>query len=139
MSGDAIAFYSEGLLSKWGFGDGDMLDDLLYAYDFDFNQVTHFRPRGDIGLTYGTSHEILITVVCAFVIPKLDQRVEPYAISTIHNPIRAHRINGKLVPGAVIIGDVKHDFVLTPTIVEVDAVTILKVAHALIAPNLEES
>lgn len=66
--------FASGLLSKFGFSDGDLLDD--YAFD-------EVLPE-DL-----SRHVPLIAAVRKYLLPALDSRVEVEEIDTIHNPIRA--------------------------------------------------
>ena len=77
-----ILLDADGLNSKFGFGDGDGLDDALeemgvpWQSDRDYYLPNH--------------HEILARVVERLVVPKLDlpDGAEVYRIGTCHNPIR---------------------------------------------------
>jgi hypothetical protein len=105
-----VEFYPEDLLSKFGFGDGDMLYDLIDEHDL------------------GVDHQdLLVAVVERFVVPRLDQVVTTYVIGTSHNPIRADSIDG-----------VKADYnsTLTPDVIEVPVADIIRVARTL--PPAEE-
>ena len=63
-------FYPEGLLSKWGFADGDLLD-------------------------YAFTREDLCDFVEKVIVPQItSHKVETCRISTIHNPIRAKTVDG---------------------------------------------
>lgn len=104
-----MIFYTDSLLSKFGFGDGDMLDDLLF----------------DNGINLDNDHDFLIKVVREHVLPAVKQQVDVYEIVTIHNPIRAERIDGVLVN---IYDDNKH-IKLDPEFVDVDDSVILKMAR----------
>ena len=103
---NTIAFYPEGLLHKFGFGDGDMLGDLTEEHDL------------------GVDHrELLVAVVDRLVVPRLDQKVDAYAFwGTLHNPIRARAIDGVEAD----IGDT-----LTPEIIEIPVADIIEVARSL--------
>lgn len=102
---DAVEFYPEGLLHKFGFGDGDKLYDLVEEH----------------GL--GVDHrDLLVAVVERLVVPCLDQVVETYTLVSFHNPIRAGIIDGE-----------KADIhsTLTPVIVEVPVAEIIGIARDL--------
>mgnify|MGYP001815140936 CR=1 FL=1 len=101
-----IVFYPEGLLHKFGFGDGDMLDDLTEEHSL------------------GVDHrELLVAVVERLVVPRLDQTVDAYAFwGTLHNPIRAKAIDGVEAD----IGDT-----LTPQSIEIPVADIIEVARTL--------
>jgi len=75
---------SNGLLSKWGFSDGDIFDEYLW-------------DRADaegIASADVDNHRALITAVRTVLLPALNQDVEVYEIGTIHNPIRAALVDG---------------------------------------------
>jgi len=83
MSEPRFTLDADSLLSKWGFGDGDALNDWWWDnYDEE-------PPFGD--------HEMLYALVVAHLLPKMREAgwdVELVRISTIHNPVRAERLNG---------------------------------------------
>ena len=127
-----MIFATNDLLSKWGFGDGDMLDDLLIDFGgYDYTDLTWFTKSDDVGPFHGFEHMVLIAAVCAYVVPKIDQRVEVFVVGTIHNPIRAHRVDGTLVASY----DNEDGVTLTPETVEVEDATILALARALCVPK----
>lgn len=78
-----LALISRGLLSKWGFHDGDILDD--YCWDHDI-------PADDKDL-----HVALRQLVREHLLPKLAEhhQIEVYDIETRHNPIRASMVDGQ--------------------------------------------
>lgn len=103
---------ADGLLSKWGFGDGDAPDWLLdYCDEHDLAYPDDWR-------------DLLRALVRAYLVPALDQRVEVYDIETIHNPIRAASVDGVPVPDAVMYGD-QEGPTLTPAAVEVPLSAVL--------------
>ena len=75
---------SDDLLSKWGFGDGDMFDDLCWALE----QAEGIDVDGQ---------DVLKAAVRRWMLPRLRQRVEVVEIETIHNPIRASTVDGESV------------------------------------------
>ncbi|GAA4299126.1 hypothetical protein ACFQY7_35885 [Actinomadura luteofluorescens] len=79
---------SEGLLSKWGFNDGDKPDELLDHLD-----AIGFTGRGGY-LPGQVWHRVLCRLVREHLIPQLDQDVEVATLETNHNPIRAHTVDG---------------------------------------------
>jgi len=100
-----IEFYPDGLLHKFGFGDGDMMFDLIEAHDL------------------GVDHQdLLIAVVERLMVPRLDQQVETYTLPSLHNPIRARTIDGEQAD----FGDT-----LTPEIIDVQVADIIEVARTL--------
>jgi len=101
-----VVLYPEGLLHKFGFGDGDMLGDLTEEHGL---EVDH--------------RELLVAVVERLVVPGLDQRVDTYTLwGTLHNPIRARTIDGY----EAALGDT-----LTPEIIEIPVADIIEVARTL--------
>jgi len=75
-----MRFYFENLLSKWGFEDGEILHDLIHKENIDVDP-----------------HDVLCAVVKELVIPKTQDKIEVYTVSTCHNPIRASSVNGQQV------------------------------------------
>jgi hypothetical protein len=77
-----LTLFSSGLLSKWGFNDGDAPNDVL---DW----------REEHGLGWRVEwHPVLVRLVYRFLLPVLDQEVKVAEIETIHNPIRAETVDG---------------------------------------------
>lgn len=74
--------FSESLLSKWGFNDGDIPDGYLDWCD------AHGHPYPDEWRT------VLRMLIRTRLAPVLDQRVEVIDIGTSHNPIRAEKVDG---------------------------------------------
>lgn len=81
-----LRLYADGLLSKYGFGDGDVLRDWWWdTYDEE--------PPFD-------THEALYRLVAELIVPLIREHgdeVEVYRIHTIHNPVRASSVNGEPV------------------------------------------
>lgn len=76
----------EGLFSKWGFVDGDALDDFLYdggLFELEPNNWQHELAE------FGFAHALLIRIVETKLLPLLPRKIETRRISTHHNPIRA--------------------------------------------------
>ena len=108
-----VRLFSSGLLSKFGFNDGDAPDEWWdYCED------------KDIDLPPGTWHPILRELVNEFLLPVLTQKVEIVYIGTNHNPVRADTIDGVSIDG---YGDEK----LTPESVEIPMAEVEKVARRL--------
>ena len=82
MTEPALILFSESLLSKWGFHDGDIPDDYLDWCD------ANGHPYPD------DWHTVLRTLVRTRLAPALEQRVELVDIETNHNPIRATKVDG---------------------------------------------
>lgn len=73
-----MSFYPEHLLMKFGFGDGDMLFDLIEEHEL------------------GVDHQdLLVAVVERLLVPRLDQEVETYTLGSLHNPVRAGTVDGE--------------------------------------------
>ncbi|MFJ1765088.1 hypothetical protein ACIOD2_32505 [Amycolatopsis sp. NPDC088138] len=77
-----VILHADGLLSKWGFGDGDEPD--AYLDWLDEQSLPH--PAN--------WHAILRHLVRTRLLPLIVEDVEVYDIETNHNPIRASRVNG---------------------------------------------
>jgi hypothetical protein len=103
---DPIRLYSDGLLSKWGFGDGDCLDEVLW------DRCDELGLRAD-----GDEHAVLIRAVREYLLPALAEHhdVVVFEIDTIHNPIRADTIDGIEIPPF----DSSFEMALTPEYVDV--------------------
>jgi len=103
-----MRFYTEGLLSKFGFDDGDQLDLLLSVGDVE-------------------EHHVLVEVVRQYVVPALHQSVTLQVVPTHHNPVRAATVNGDRVNifRAEEVGRIK----LTPEFVDVPDGYILAIAE----------
>jgi hypothetical protein len=106
-----VAFYPFGLLHKFGFGDGDMMYDVVE----------------ELGL--GVYHrDLLVAVVEGLLVSLIEQEVETYTLVSLHNPIRAATIDGeKASPTST----------LTPEIIEISVTEIIRVAQTL-PPEEEE-
>jgi len=100
-----VEFYPEGLLHKFGFGDGDMLYDFVEEHGLGVDD-----------------RDLLVAVVEHLVVPQLDQVVDTYTLGTMHNPIRARTIDGE---------DADIDSTLTPEIVKVPEAEIIRIAQTL--------
>lgn len=119
-----MIFKTAGLLSKWGFEDGDQIDGLLDWAGYKDSDPTLLTQRDEYGVVYGFNHLVLFTVVAAHIVPALDQKVELGLYRTMHNPVCATRVDSKAV-------DDERDGELTPAEVEVPDETILAIARAL--------
>lgn len=78
---DDVVLSTDGLLSKWGFEDGDTLSELACDWRYDEGLDVDYK-------------DLLVELVRRFVLPILDQQVEVYTLTTSHNPIRARRVDG---------------------------------------------
>jgi hypothetical protein len=111
-----LPLWSSGLLSKFGFGDGDEPDAWLDWCDE--QGVDYNAPGWDW-------HATLRRLVREHLVPKLDQRVELVDIDTAHNPIRAEKVDGVEI-------DWYRDYpddLLTPDVVEVPYSEVLRIAR----------
>ncbi|MFK4760315.1 hypothetical protein ACI3KS_05205 [Microbacterium sp. ZW T5_45] len=73
---------AEGLLSKWGFGDGDALDDWWWD---NFDEEPPFND-----------HDMLHALVVTYLVPAIcdaAREVEVFRLETIHNPVRARTLD----------------------------------------------
>lgn len=122
--GENVAFSTGSLLSKWGFGDGDQLDDLLY--DNGYGDVWETERLSLPDEAFSFDHRVLIRCVETFVLPQVREHHEitTYRIHTIHNPIRASLIDGEDVD------DTSGRWCdLTPPTVEVPVAQVLAIAE----------
>ena len=126
-----MIFHTEGLLSKWGFSDGDLLDDLIWDAGMEEVGDFLFDKKDEAGSIYGFDHTVLVLVLLTHVLPVLDQKVETRVIGTIHNPLRATTVDGMDVRDAWF-GDREYPGAITPAEVEVPDETILALARSLI-------
>jgi len=109
--GEVVDFYPDDLCSKFGFGDGDMLYELIQEHDL------------------GVDHqELLIAVIERLVVPQLDVVVETYTLPSIHNPIRAATIDGEKAD--------PYDFI-SDEIIRIPVADIIEVARTL--PPVEDT
>lgn len=83
MEPPSLILRSQGLLSKWGFSDGDTPEDLMDYWD-------------ELGVPYPDWRPALCAIVQRHLLPELAKRhkVEVEEIETIHNPIRATVVDG---------------------------------------------
>ncbi|WP_431889434.1 hypothetical protein [Nocardiopsis alba] len=108
-----ITLYSFGLLSKWGFGDGDTPDEWLDYLD-------------ERGVDWDDAEWPLVQIVRRYLLPELakNHAIDVYEIGTIHNPIRASKVDGIEIDDRAINDEVE----LTPASVEVPLAEALKIA-----------
>lgn len=111
-----LTLYSGGLLSKWGFNDGDEPDDVADWLEAD-------------GIAYRAIpwHAVLCRLVREHLVPVLDQAVEVYDIESNHNPIRAETVDG--VEVNEYLSRAEQPLSLTPEHVDVPYSTILRVTR----------
>ena len=73
MTNNVLRLFAYGLASKFGFGDGDILE--------------YFCEDNDIDLQGRDEHDVLIKLVRTYLLP-LIPHVQVYEIGSLHNPIR---------------------------------------------------
>lgn len=86
MAEPRFTLHAESLLSKWGFGDGDALEDWWWD---NFDEEPPFND-----------HDVLYALVLAHLVPAIEEAghsVEVFRIHTIHNPVRGRRLDGEEV------------------------------------------
>ena len=109
----SLTLYSDGLLSKFGFNDGDDPDVWLDYCDAN-------------GIDYNVVDFPLVELVRQYLLPVLDQAVTVVEIETIHNPIRAKTVDGVEVNGDVTVhGDPVE---LTPERVTIPMTEVARLA-----------
>lgn len=110
---ETVQFNSDCLLSKWGFGDGNMLD-WLYDHNSDYDP-----------------HATLIECVRRKMLPALKQTVEIREIGCCHNPCRAGTVDGVDVTDLWYDSSKKLDAPLSPEWVVMSGAEILEVAETI--------
>lgn len=108
-----MEFYTGGLGSKWGFEDGDQLLD--WWWDKVDEGLLPDEPGG---------RALLLEVLERLVIPAIENDVATYRIATIHNPVRASKVDGVEVDCM----DPSADYGIRPDFVTVDDETLLTIA-----------
>ena len=112
-----VTLFSHGLLSKWGFNDGDAPDHWLDWCDnqgIDYNALPGWRSS------------ILPRLVEEYLLPAIEQDVKVTKIETNHNPVRAATVDGVDVSDAWYDPDAR--ITLTPERVTIPMTEIAKVA-----------
>lgn len=115
MDEPKLVLWSDCLLSKWGFNDGDEPDFWL---DWCDEQGVDYNARG---WNWQTTLRRLVRDHLA---PKLDQHVELVDIETNHNPIRAETVDGVEVDWYA-----DQPIALTPDHVAIPFSEVLRVAR----------
>ena len=117
MSEPVLTLVSDGLLSKWGFNDGDApccvlewLEENGHGWSIDW-------------------HSVLAKLVEDYLVPVLDQKVELAFICTNHNPVRARTVDGQDVEECWFSRQLEPE--LTPETVDVPMTVVLGVALEL--------
>ena len=113
---EMVRFFTNGLLSKWGFEDGDMLIDFTYESD-DWGAKQICDP-----------HALLVESVRRFILPNLAQHVEVFEIGGIHNPIRAKSVDGAEFDN---YNDPHQPDLLAPSVLVVEDEAIRELAESL--------
>lgn len=112
MNAPDLTLYSFGLLSKWGFSDGDCPDEIEdYLDEID---APYPAPKD--------WHTALRKLVREHLLPALAEHhtIEVYDIDTIHNPIRARTVDGHEIDD---YADNDH-IVLAPDVVTVPWIAV---------------
>lgn len=117
-----IRLYSRGLLSKWGFSDGDILSDFIYENDLDFKL---------------SEHKLLESLIKRHLLPKLNHKIEVCFMMTNHNPVRAEMIDG--VDYSNWYEDDEWDTKLQPEFVEITYDQILEEVQKFLSNSSEGS
>lgn len=99
-----LTLFSTGLLSKWGFSDGDLPDEIWDILDE--------RGHHDAEEHW---HDVLTQLVETRLVPTLDQTIELVTLETSHNPVRAYSVDGRVIDHTAD----NDDIVLTPDSVDV--------------------
>lgn len=126
-----LILFTDGLLSKWGFDDGDPFDPVYEWFHEQHGDslMNHCDcPTFDLGVD---DRELLVELVKRHVLPVLDQRLEVEVIGTIHNPIRACSIDGVPVPDEVHYGQMEAPAAITPDALAVSYEQIVALAAEL--------
>lgn len=78
---ETFRFYTDGILNKCAYGDGNILNQIFYDWEVNFGS---------------TDHESLYKVVSELVVPKTTshKNIELHFIQTSHNPARAYSVDG---------------------------------------------
>ncbi len=111
---DKVIFFTCGILSKWGFNDGDLLSWVNSTKDCD-------------------SHETLSYIVRTLLVPKLNASVEMIDVGSSHNPIRAKSIDGIEVD---LYSEEKRFDYLQPDSIELTGPEVIEIAKALAEKRL---
>lgn len=80
-----VLLRAAGLTSKWGFADGDILDDILF--DAGLNNIPWPDQWDEKSFNLSFEHEVLARCVETYLLPAVPS-VKTFRIVTGHNPIR---------------------------------------------------
>ncbi|HEX8199545.1 MAG TPA: hypothetical protein VF590_03595 [Isosphaeraceae bacterium] len=78
-----MRFFTRDFLHKWGFEDGDILQEFLHTHGFDLAELS--------------THQVLRSVLEGHVLPAIRNRVAWKFVSTLHNPVRITSVDGMKV------------------------------------------
>ncbi len=100
MHGRSVLFLTEDLLHKWGFMDGNILDDIIKECIPEFNRIlneeikneVHFRDARALYL----SIKCLEIIVRKYILPKIPHEIV-LQIVIGHNPVRVLTFDGEKV------------------------------------------
>ncbi|MFD9192978.1 hypothetical protein ACFWCA_32790 [Streptomyces phaeochromogenes] len=115
MTEPTLTLHSDGLLSKFGFNDGDDPEAWLEYCETN-------------GIDYNEVDFPLVQLVRQYLLPVLDQRVTVYEIETNHNPIRAQTVDGVEVHGQDTVNG--EPIELTPEQVTIPMSEVARLAQA---------
>jgi len=107
---EVLKFDTDHLLSKWGFQDGEMLNEYFPGEDEE---------------QYQFSRWVLCEVVEYYVCSQIENEIKPYRVATSHNPIRVYEVEG------VHVSDLAEPPNLQPLEVSLRLVEIFETARYL--------
>lgn len=87
---------AESLFDKFGFGDGDMLSDLLFDNDIDYELGEKWNTEGWMRVVWSLEDRLLLKLVETYLLPALPQKLEPRLYCTHHNPVRCDGWAGRI-------------------------------------------
>jgi hypothetical protein len=122
---DRISFSTDHLLSKWGFSDGALLDELLRSEGYD-----HMDEDSDEWFEF--ARRVLCEVVERFVLPQIENEIKPYRVRGNHNPMRVYDVDG------CHMGDWLQEPELRPGEIEVEKQVVLETAAQLYQSRFNE-
>ena len=120
-----VVFETDHLMTKWGFMDGELLEEFLVANGFEpidtgSEEWFHFSRR------------VLCEVVECCVLPKIQNDIKPYRVFGNHNPMRVYEVDG------VHMSDFKPPPVLRPMSVGVPKWRVLEAAASIYSSRFSE-
>jgi hypothetical protein len=118
-----MQFCTGDFLRRWGFGDGDMLDALLWD---------NVPGASDADVDIDFEHEVLCEVLKKHVVPKVENKLTLYRIGTLHNPLRASAVDGREL-NKLNGGELEEIRArIRPTVVEVPDQVIIEIAREML-------